>query len=166
MFVTMKMSFYLCPTISFFAGSYDQTTVRGAPLQVQSQGANADKCTCNQLQVANVANQGNAYEKETYCCGHEIKLARMAKDSRVTSEKCRTFMQHVASGGNHVPAIDVIHTWAHEKWSCGRWISRKNIADNCSCHPWTTIVAVAGQLQLPSLDKLQLPCMIKCDCNV
>ena len=109
MFVTMKMSFYLCPTIYFLAGSYDQTTIRGAAWQVSSQGANADKCTGNQLQLANVANQGNAYEKGTYCCGHEIKLARMAKDSRVISEKCRTFMQHVASGGNHVPAINVVH---------------------------------------------------------
>ena len=87
MFVTMKMSFYLCPTIYFLAGSYDQTTIRGAAWQVSSQGANADKCTGNQLQLANVANQGNAYEKGTYCCGHEIKLARMAKDSRVISEK-------------------------------------------------------------------------------
>ena len=87
MFVTMKMTFYLCPTIYFLAGSYDQTTIRGAAWQVSSQGANADKCTGNQLQLANVANQGNAYEKGTYCCGHEIKLARMAKDSRVISEK-------------------------------------------------------------------------------
>ena len=87
MFVTMKMSFYLCPTTYFFAGSYDQTTIRGAAWKVSSQGANADKCTGNQLQLANVANQGNAYEKGTYCCGHEIKLARMAKDSRVISEK-------------------------------------------------------------------------------
>ena len=50
----------------FFAGSYDQNTLRGAPWQVQSQGANTDKCTGSQLQLANVANQGNAYEKETY----------------------------------------------------------------------------------------------------
>ena len=71
MFVTKKMSFYLCPTMSFFAGSYDQNTFRGAPWQVQSQGANTDKCTGSQLQLANVANQGNAYEKETYWCGHE-----------------------------------------------------------------------------------------------
>ena len=65
-FVTMKMTFYLCHALSFFAGSYDQNTLRGAPWQVQSQGANTDKCTGSQLQVANVANQGNAYEKETY----------------------------------------------------------------------------------------------------
>ena len=71
MFVTRKMAFYLCPTMSFFAGSYDQNTLRGAPWQVQSQGANTDKCTGSQLQLANVANQGNAYEKETYWCGHE-----------------------------------------------------------------------------------------------
>ena len=65
------MTFYLCPTISFFVDSYDQNTFRGAPWQVQSQGANTDKCTGSQLQLANVANQGNAYENETYWCGHE-----------------------------------------------------------------------------------------------
>ena len=69
----------------------------GAAWQVSSQGANADKCTGNQLQLANVANQGNAYEKETYCCGHEIKLARMAKDSRViwknVGPSCSTWHQ-------------------------------------------------------------------------
>ena len=70
-FATMMMTFYLCPTLSFLAGSYDQNTLRGAPWQVQSQGANTDKCTGSQLQLANVANQGNAYEKETYWCGHE-----------------------------------------------------------------------------------------------
>ena len=80
--VILLMSYNL-----FLAGSYDQTTIRGAAWQVSSQGGNADKCTGNQLQLANVANQGNAYEKGTYCCGHEIKLARMAKDSRVISEK-------------------------------------------------------------------------------
>ena len=109
MFVTRNMPFYLCHTMSFFAGSYDSTTLTGIPWQVQSQGANTDKCTGDQLQVDNVANQGNAYKKETYWCGHEIKLARMAKDSRVIWEKCRTFMKHVASGGNHVPAINVVH---------------------------------------------------------
>ena len=77
----------------------------------------------------------------------------MAKDSRVMSEKCRTFMQHVASGGNHVPAIDVIHRWVHKKWSCGRWISRRSIVDNCSCHDCSTAVAIPGQLQLPCLDR-------------
>ena len=71
MFATLEMTFYLCPILSFFASSYDLNTLRGAPWQVQSQGANTDKCTGNQLQVANVANQGNAYEKETYWCGHE-----------------------------------------------------------------------------------------------
>ena len=63
MFVTRKMAFYLCPTMSFFAGSYDPTTRTGIPWQVQTQGANADRCTGDQLQVSNVANQGNAYEK-------------------------------------------------------------------------------------------------------
>ena len=63
MFVTRKMAFYLCPTMSFFAGSYDPTTHTGIPWQVQAQGANADRCTGDQLQVANVANQGNAYVK-------------------------------------------------------------------------------------------------------
>ena len=67
----MKMTFYLCPTLSFFAGSYDQNTLREAPWKVQSQGANTDKCTGNQFQLANMANQGNTYEKETYWCGHE-----------------------------------------------------------------------------------------------
>ena len=62
----MKMTFYLCPTLSFFAGSYDQTTLTGAPWQVQSQGANTDKCTGRQLQLANMANQGNAYEKRAH----------------------------------------------------------------------------------------------------
>ena len=70
MFVTRKMAFYLCPTMSFFAGSYDTTTHTGIPWQVQSQGANTDKCTGSQLQLANVANQGNAYENETYWSEH------------------------------------------------------------------------------------------------
>ncbi|XP_073357998.1 protein FAR1-RELATED SEQUENCE 5-like [Aegilops tauschii subsp. strangulata] len=48
-------------------------------------------------------------------------------------------MQHVASGGTHVPAIDVIH----------------------SCHPWTAAVAMPGQLPLPFQEKLQLPCQDK-----
>ena len=166
MFVTMKMSFYLCPTIYFLAGSYDQTTIRGAAWQVSSQGANADKCTGNQLQLANVANQGNAYEKETYCCGHEIKLARMAKDSRVMSEKCRTFMQHVASGGNHVPAINVVHRWVHESEVVDSELGERNIYDSCSCHAWTASVAMAGQTAVAMPGQLQLPCIIKCDCNV
>ena len=38
---------------------------------------------------------------------------KLAKDGkRLTSyvgKKCRAFVQHVASGGTHVPAIDVIH---------------------------------------------------------
>ena len=52
-------------TVIFYAGSYDQR-------QVQSQGANADKCTGSQLQLASMANQGNAKRKKsTYCCGHE-----------------------------------------------------------------------------------------------
>ncbi|XP_044430549.1 uncharacterized protein [Triticum aestivum] len=38
-------------------GSYDQNTLSGAPWQVQPQGANTDKCTGSQLQLANVANQ-------------------------------------------------------------------------------------------------------------
>ena len=54
-------------------------TYTGIPWQVQAHGANANRCTDDQLQVANVANQGNAYGKETYWCRHEIKLARMAK---------------------------------------------------------------------------------------
>ena len=57
------MAFYLCATMSLFAGSYDTTTHIGIPWQVQTQGANADRCTGDQLQVANVANQGNAYER-------------------------------------------------------------------------------------------------------
>ena len=65
------MAFYLCPTISFFAGSYDQNTFRGPPWQDQSQGANTDKCVGIQLQVANVASQGNAYENETYWSEHK-----------------------------------------------------------------------------------------------
>ena len=71
MSAAMKMTFYLCPTMSFFVGSYDQNTFRRAPWQVQSQGANTDKCMGSQLQLANVANQGNAYKKETCWCGHE-----------------------------------------------------------------------------------------------
>ena len=67
----MKMTFYLCPTLSFFVGSYDQNTLREAPWKVQAQGTNTDKYTGSQLQLANVANQGNTYEKETNWCGHE-----------------------------------------------------------------------------------------------
>jgi len=38
------------------------------------------------------------------------------EDSRViTGEKCRAFVQHVASGSTHVPAIDVIHRSVHKK---------------------------------------------------
>ncbi|XP_048560943.1 uncharacterized protein LOC125541630 [Triticum urartu] len=50
----------MLPLLEQYAGigSYDSTTLRGIPWQVQSQGANADKCTGDQLQVANVANQG------------------------------------------------------------------------------------------------------------
>ncbi|XP_044354538.1 uncharacterized protein [Triticum aestivum] len=51
----------LLPLLEHYAGiggSYDQTTIRGAAWQVSSQGANADKCKGNQLQLANVANQG------------------------------------------------------------------------------------------------------------
>ena len=73
------MAFYLCPTMSFFSCSYDPTTHTGIPWQVQAQGANADRCTGDQLQVANVENQGNAHRKETNWRGHEIKHARMAK---------------------------------------------------------------------------------------
>ena len=53
-------------TIIFYAGSYDQNTLRGAPWQVQSQGANADKCTGSQLQLASMANQGNAKTKKEH----------------------------------------------------------------------------------------------------
>ena len=65
MFVTMNIAFYLCPTMSFSQILMTKTH-SGGTWQVQSQGANTDKCTGNQLQLANVANQGNAYEKETY----------------------------------------------------------------------------------------------------
>ncbi|XP_044337730.1 uncharacterized protein [Triticum aestivum] len=49
----------LLPLLEQYAGvgSYDQNTLRGAPWQVQSQGANADKCTGSQLQLASMANQ-------------------------------------------------------------------------------------------------------------
>ena len=53
--VILLMSYNL-----FLAGSYDQTTIRGAAWKVSSQGANADKCTGNQLHLANVAHQSNA----------------------------------------------------------------------------------------------------------
>ena len=55
MFVGMKMAFYLCATMSLFAGSYDTTTQTGIPWQVPTQRANADRCTGDQVQVANVA---------------------------------------------------------------------------------------------------------------
>ena len=81
MFAMMKMSFYLCPTMSFFAGSYDQNTFRGAPWQVQPQGANTAIFTGNQPQLASMANQGNAKPKKTHTAvdvknGHAKKLAR------------------------------------------------------------------------------------------
>lgn len=51
----------LLPLLEQYAGvgSYDQNTLRGALWQVQSQGANADKCTGSQLQLqlASMANQ-------------------------------------------------------------------------------------------------------------
>ena len=72
----------------FFAGSYDQNTIRGPPWQVHSQGANTDKCTGNQLQLACMDNQGNAnWEKRTYCSGHQKWTCKKnwQKDSRVTT---------------------------------------------------------------------------------
>ncbi|XP_037456052.1 uncharacterized protein LOC119326518 [Triticum dicoccoides] len=49
----------LLPLLEHYAGigSYDQNTLRGPPWQVQSQGANTDKCTGSQLQLASMANQ-------------------------------------------------------------------------------------------------------------
>ena len=59
-----------------------------------------------------MANQGNADEKRAHT-GVDMKnehAKKWQKDSRViTGEKCRAFMQHVASGITYVPAIDVIH---------------------------------------------------------
>ena len=71
MFVDLKTVFYLCSTITLFAGSYNMNTQAGVPWQVGTQGAIGDRYSGNQLQVANVASQGNAYENETYWCGHE-----------------------------------------------------------------------------------------------
>ncbi|XP_044431387.1 uncharacterized protein [Triticum aestivum] len=50
----------LLPVLEQYAnvGSYDPTTPAGIPWQVQAHGANADRCMGDQLQVANVANQG------------------------------------------------------------------------------------------------------------
>ena len=59
MFVDFKMVFYLCTTMTLFAGSYDTNTQAGVPWQVGTQGAIGDRYTGDQLQVANVANQGN-----------------------------------------------------------------------------------------------------------
>ena len=59
MFVDFKMVFYLCSTMTLFAGSYDTTTQAGIPWQVATQGAIGDRYAGDQLQVANVANQGN-----------------------------------------------------------------------------------------------------------
>jgi len=182
-FAMMKMTFYLCPTMSFFTGSYDQNTFRGAPWQVQSQGANTDKCTGNQLQLANVANQGNACEKWKHT-GVDMKN-KLAKDGkRLTSyvgknaePSCSTWHQ---AAPMYLPSTSYTGE-SIKKWSCRRWISRRSIVDNCSCHDWTTAVAIPGQLRLPSVEncgchpwttavaihgQLQLPCMIKCDCNV
>ena len=52
------MAFYLCATMPLFAGSYNTTAHTWIPRQVPTQGANADRCTGDQLIVANVANQG------------------------------------------------------------------------------------------------------------
>ena len=102
----------------FFAGSYDQNTLRGPPSQVQSQGANTDKCTGSQLQLASMANQGNAKRKKsTCCCGREKwTCKKLAKGlTSYHGWKCRAFIQRVASGSTNVPAIDVIHRWVHKK---------------------------------------------------
>ena len=83
----------------FFAGSYDQNTHRGAPWQVQSQGANTDKCTGSQLQLASMANQGNAKRKKrTCCCGREKWTCK--KTGKRTHELSRVKMQslHAARG--------------------------------------------------------------------
>ena len=56
-FVDLKMAFYLCTTMTLFAGSYDTTTQAGIPWQVATQGAIGDRYTGDQLQVANVENQ-------------------------------------------------------------------------------------------------------------
>jgi len=60
MFVGLKMAFYLCTTMSLFAGSYETNTQAGIPWQVATQGAIGDRYTGDQLQVANMANQVNA----------------------------------------------------------------------------------------------------------
>ena len=75
-----------------------------------------------------------------------------------------------------------------KRWSCGRWISRRSIVDNCSCHDWTTAISMTKQLQLPSLDncsyhdwttvvampgqlqlpfpgQLEFPCLDNCSCH-
>ena len=76
------MAFYLCATMSLFAGSYDTTTHIGIPWQVPTQSTNADRCTGDQLQVANVANQGNTYEKSTLMWPRK-KTCKDGKDLRV-----------------------------------------------------------------------------------
>ena len=65
MFVDFKMVFYLCSTMTLFAGSYNMNTQAGVSWQVGTRGAIGDRYTGNQLQVANVANQGNEIKKNS-----------------------------------------------------------------------------------------------------
>ena len=65
MFVDFKMVFYLCSTMTLFAGSYNTNTRAGVPWQVGTRGAIGDIYTGIQLQVANVANQGNEIKKNS-----------------------------------------------------------------------------------------------------
>ena len=96
-FPTMKMTFYLCPTIYFLAGSYDQTTIRGAAWQVSSQGANADKCTGNQLQLANVAIKVTHMKKELIVVDMKLNLQGWQKTHELyrknVGPSCNTWHQ-------------------------------------------------------------------------
>ena len=104
MFVDLKMAFFLCITMTLFTCSYDTTTPPEIPWQVATQGAIGDRYAGDQLQVANVANQGNAKNSMLIW---QKKLAGMARLTSVL-KKHRTIMQHVATGGNQIPAINVI----------------------------------------------------------
>lgn len=60
MIVDLEMTFYLCTTMTLFIGSYNTTTQVGLPWKVATQEAIGDRYAGDQLQVVNVANQGNA----------------------------------------------------------------------------------------------------------
>jgi hypothetical protein len=97
MFVDLEMAFYLCTTMTLFTGSYDTTTQAGIPWQVATQGAIGDRYAGDQLQVANVANQGNAKK------WHVDVAKKTCKDGKTYEYFEKTQDHHAARGNRWQP---------------------------------------------------------------